>query len=63
MFYYLVSFFPDAPQVYDSLAFAYLYKGDETTAKETFNQSLAIKADFESDYVSDNYGHDDTVVD
>jgi|TARA_Y100001956_G_scaffold9577_1_gene8248 CubicO group peptidase (beta-lactamase class C family) len=63
MFYYLVSLFPDAPQVYDSLAFAYLSKGDETTAKETFSQSLAIKADFESDYVSDNYGHDDSVVD
>ncbi|WOI38609.1 serine hydrolase domain-containing protein [Alteromonas sp. CI.11.F.A3] len=63
MFYYLVSLFPDAPQVYDSLAFAYLSKGDETTAKDTFSQSLAIKADFESDYVSDNYGHDDTVVD
>ena len=63
MFYYLVSLFPDAPQVYDSLAFAYLSKGDETTAKEIFSQSLAIKADFESDYVSDNYGHDDSVVD
>ncbi|WP_218355201.1 serine hydrolase [Alteromonas lipotrueiana] len=63
MFYYLVSLFPDAPQVYDSLAFAYLSKGDERTAKKTFSQSLAIKADFESDYVSDNYGYDDTVVD
>lgn len=63
MFYYLVSLFPDAPQVYDSLAFAYLSKGDEKAARKTFNQSLAIKADFKSDYVSDNYGHDESRVD
>lgn len=57
MFEYLVLLFPNAPQVYDSLAFAYLSKGDKKTAKKTFSQSLAIKPDFESDYVSDNYGH------
>ena len=63
MFNYLVSLFPDAPQVYDSLAFAYLSKGEERMAKKTFSKSLAIKANFESEYVSDNYGHDNTVVD
>lgn len=57
MFKYLISLFPNAPQVYDSLAFAYLSKGDFETAKSTFRKSLAIKSDFKSDYVSDNYGH------
>ncbi|WP_249935927.1 serine hydrolase [Pseudoalteromonas sp. S3785] len=57
MFKYLISLFPDAPQVYDSLAFAYLSKGDFEMAKSTFRKSLAIKSDFKSDYVSDNYGH------
>lgn len=57
MFDYLVSLFPDAPQVYDSFAFAYLSRGDRETAKNTFSKSLAIKSDFNSDYVSDNYGH------
>ena len=52
--------FPEAPQVYDSLAFAYLSQGDKKMAKSTFSQSLAINADFESDYVSDNYGHSTT---
>jgi len=60
MFEYLVSLFPEAPQVYDSLAFAYLSQGDKKMAKSTFSQSLAINADFESDYVSDNYGHSTT---
>lgn len=57
MFKYLISLFPDAPQVYDSLAFAYLSKGDFEMAKSTFRKSLAIKSDFKSDYASDNYGH------
>ena len=57
MFEYLVSLFPDAPQVYDSLAFAYLSKGDKETAQKTFGQALAIKSDFKSDYVADNYSH------
>lgn len=61
MFEYLVSLFPDAPQVYDSLAFAYLSRGDRETAKKTFSKSLAIKADFNSDYVSDNYGHNNVL--
>lgn len=61
MFEYLISLFPDAPQVYDSLAFAYQSKGDSDTAKRTFSKSLEIKASFNSDYVSDNYGHNNTL--
>lgn len=57
MFEYLVSLFPDAPQVYDSLAFAYQSIGDNEKAKSTFIKSLAINDQFKSDYVSDNYGH------
>lgn len=57
MFDYLISLFPNAPQVYDSLAFAYLSKGDSELASKTFSKSLQIDANFNSDYVSDNYGH------
>ncbi len=57
MFEYLVSLFPNAPQVYDSLAFAYQSIGDNEKAKSTFGKSLAIQHGFKSDYVSDNYGH------
>ena len=61
MFEYLVSLFPNAPQAYDSLAFAYLSKGDREAAKSTFSKSLTIDASFKSDYVSDNYGHNNTL--
>lgn len=57
MFEYLVLLFPNAPQAYDSLAFAYLSKGDREAAKSTFSKSLTIDGSFKSDYVSDNYGH------
>ena len=61
MFEYLVLLFPNAPQAYDSLAFAYLSKGDRKAAKSTFSKSLNIDASFKSDYVSDNYGHNNTL--
>lgn len=61
MFEYLVSLFPNAPQAYDSLAFAYLSKGDSESAKSTFSKSLTIDGSFKSDYVSDNYGHNSTL--
>jgi tetratricopeptide (TPR) repeat protein len=57
MFEYLVVLFPDAPQVNDSLAYAYYSKGDKDQAKQTFGRSLSINSQFKSDYVSDNYGH------
>ena len=52
----LVIYFPTAPQAYDSLAFAYRNMGDETRARENFSKALALSANFQSDYVSDNYG-------
>lgn len=55
IFGYLVSVFPDAPQVYDSLAFAYLSMNEPKKAHITFQKALEIKADFNSDYVSNNY--------
>ncbi|MFT6897432.1 MAG: CubicO group peptidase (beta-lactamase class C family) [Paraglaciecola sp.] len=55
IFNYLVAIFPDAPQAYDSLAFAYISKGEQNTAHETFQKALDIKSDFNSDYVSNNY--------
>lgn len=61
MFEYLVSLFPNAPQAYDSLAFAYLSKGDSEAAKSAFSKSLTINASFKSDYASDNYGHNNTL--
>ncbi|MCW8109447.1 serine hydrolase [Alteromonas ponticola] len=55
IFAYLVHLFPDAPQVYDSLAYAYFSNDQKDKAKEVFKQSLAIQADFQSEYVSHNY--------
>jgi Tfp pilus assembly protein PilF len=57
----LFSIFPDAPQTYDSLAIAYLKIGGKKTAKKVFRQSLTPNANYESDYVSDNYGHSNAV--
>lgn len=57
VFEYLVSLFPKAPQVYDSLAFAYFTKGEKDNAKRIFSKSLAIKSSFQSDYDKDNYNH------
>lgn len=55
MFNYLVYLFPDAPQAYDSLAFAYFSKGDAKRARSTFLKALDITKDFNSAYVSNNY--------
>lgn len=55
VFGYLVSIFPDAPQVYDSLAFAYLSMDEPKKAQVTFQKALKINSDFNSDYVSNNY--------
>jgi CubicO group peptidase (beta-lactamase class C family) len=51
----LVSFFPDAPQVYDSLAFAYYSNGESDKARNIFAKGLALKSDFVSDYNKQNY--------
>jgi CubicO group peptidase (beta-lactamase class C family) len=51
----LVSFFPEAPQVYDSLAFAYYSKGELKRAASTFKKAKDLKNDFVSDYNKHNY--------
>ncbi len=56
IFYTLAGLFPDAPQVYDSLAFAFLSQGDTEKAAQIFRKAIALKPDFSSDYNSDNYG-------
>lgn len=52
----LAELFPDAPQVYDSLAYGYWKSGDPEKAKQTFEKALSLQPDFSSDYSSDNYG-------
>jgi len=54
----LAGLFPEAPQVYDSLAYAHLRKGNAEKANQTFRKALALQSDFSSDYSSDNYGTD-----
>lgn len=48
--------FPSAPQVYDSLAFAYSRMGQQGEAQAQFRKALALKGDFRSDYSADSYG-------
>ena len=60
MFNALIALFPDAPQVYDSLAFAYFKQGNVQQASDTFARALKIKKDFHSDYQPDNYVLPDT---
>jgi CubicO group peptidase (beta-lactamase class C family) len=52
---YLNSIFPNAPQAYDSLAFAYYKKGELKKAELTFRKALELKPSFHSDYLSSNY--------
>ena len=48
--------FPEAPQAYDSLAYAHFRAGDTEKARETFSMALELQPAFASDYSSDNYG-------
>lgn len=52
----LARLFAEAPQVYDSLAYAYLRKGDTTQAAQVLAKALALQSDFSSNYSSNNYG-------
>ncbi len=54
-FNYLKSLYPNAPQVYDSLAFAYYKQGNKEKAKATFKMAIALDAYFNSEYASNNY--------
>lgn len=57
MMNYLAAIFPNAPQAYDSLAFAYYKKGALKQAQKTFQKAQALKPDFKSDYISSNYAN------
>lgn len=52
----LAATFPNAPQVYDSLARAYRDMGKPDKAQQAFSKALALVPDFRSDYSEDNYG-------
>jgi CubicO group peptidase (beta-lactamase class C family) len=52
----LVELFPDAPQAYDSLAYAHFRSGDARQARKTFSLALSLQPTFSSDYSTDNYG-------
>lgn len=56
MFGTLAAWFPDAPQVYDSLAYAHLRRGDLERAQAMFKKALALQPGFSSDYSAHNHG-------
>jgi CubicO group peptidase (beta-lactamase class C family) len=51
----LVELFPEAPQAYDSLAYAHFRAGDTETAREIFSKALTLQPAFSSDYSTENY--------
>jgi len=53
----LVELFPEAPQAYDSLAYAHFRAGDTERARETFSMALRLQPAFSSDYSTDDYGY------
>lgn len=53
----LVKLFPEAPQAYDSLAYAHFRAGDSGQARDIFAKALKLQPAFASDYSSDNYGY------
>ncbi|WP_019026388.1 serine hydrolase [Colwellia piezophila] len=54
---YLKAIFPNAPQAYDSLAFAHYTKGEFKKAEQAFQKAQALKPGFNSDYISSNYAN------
>jgi CubicO group peptidase (beta-lactamase class C family) len=52
----LVELFPEAPQAYDSLAYAHFRAGDIELAREIFSKAVMLQPAFSSDYSMDNYG-------
>lgn len=51
----LVELFPQAPQAYDSLAYAHFRAGDVELAQASFSIALRLQPAFASDYSPDNY--------
>ena len=56
----LAGWFPEAPQVYDSLAYAHWRRGDVERARDIFRKALELQPGFSSDYSSADYGADDS---
>jgi CubicO group peptidase (beta-lactamase class C family) len=52
----LAAWFPDAPQVYDSLAYAHWRMDELERAQALFKKALALQPGFSSDYSAHNYG-------
>lgn len=57
-FNYLVKRFPNAPEVYDGLAFGYASNGQLNKAQATFQAAKKLKPDFNSQFSPSNYGVD-----
>jgi CubicO group peptidase (beta-lactamase class C family) len=55
MFNALVKLYPNAPGVYDSLAWGYMQQGERKKALEAFAKAKALDASYESSYSSNNY--------
>lgn len=55
MFDTLIAFFPEAPQAYDSLAFAHYSKGEKDKALAAFEIARTLNPDFNSDYHGRNF--------
>lgn len=55
---YLQLLYPKAPQVYDSLAFAYYKKEEYHQARLTFAKAKSLSANFKSDYSANDYQKD-----
>lgn len=58
LFRTLAGWFPDAPQVYDSLAYAFWRRGDVERAQQTFREARELQPGFQSDYSATDYGLD-----
>lgn len=56
-FEYLIELFPQAPQAYDSLAYAYYKQGKLELAQRTFEKATKLKPNFNSDYLANNYNN------
>lgn len=54
----LAAWFPQAPQVHDSLAWAHWRRGDVEHAQDAFRRARELQPGFSSDYSSNDYGVD-----
>jgi len=59
LFRSLAAYFPQAPQAYDSLAFALQSEGRLEEARQTFRKALELDPEFRSDYSAVDYRRED----